>query len=389
MSLCCSSLFELAADARTWPHLPCTARSFDVSCGRWSKPGQPGMSERVSAESWPLALWCEVPLLIWPFEFKAFVRNPEKSKPNRSGWLCLCFKEKLMSSGRHTYAWAWPQTVCMYLGWNDEWGLFPVWGSDTQHGTSSMCQVTGCSVQQNAEAEQPLPHHDKCVLFPGAFSSPPPSRSAISRCRAAPSVTSQVTHGHLPGSLLTLLSSTKPIKHTNLYRLRKARQLLGRPLPFPSSMQNGLHSEQPLSAVAKKSSRSCAGRAGRGAGACLIAPCSALTSSGTIALQHWRSGAGEIRVCFATRLNGAIVSSERWFILLYLMLPTNLLWEKGGGPSITPQCVVVFFPLLLNMNSFCCQVNGLAAAVTNISFTVTSWLTPLNENQLWHNPRRP
>lgn len=54
------------------------------------------------------------------------------------------------------------------------------------------------------------------------------------------------------------------------------------------------------------------------------------------------------------------------------MLPTNLLWEKGGGPSITPQWVVVFFPLLLDMNSFCCQVNGLAAAVTNISFTVTS-----------------
>lgn len=272
---------------------------------------------REAAEGWPLALRCEVPLLIWPFEFNAFVRNPEKSEPNRSGWLCLCFKEKLMSSDRHTYPW--PQTVCMYLGCNDEWAPFPVWGSDTQHSSSSVSQVTCCSVWQSTEAKhEALSHHDKCMLFPGAF-SPSPFRSALSCCRAALSITSQVTHGHLPSSLLTLLSSTKPIKHTNLYRLRKAGQLPGRLpacLPFPSSMQNASHSGQPLGAEAMKSSRSCAARAGRRAGTRLIAACSALTSSGTIALQHGRSGADELGVCIAARLSGAVVSSERWFILL-------------------------------------------------------------------------
>ena len=32
MSLCCSLLFELTADARTWLHLLCIERSLDVRC---------------------------------------------------------------------------------------------------------------------------------------------------------------------------------------------------------------------------------------------------------------------------------------------------------------------------------------------------------------------
>lgn len=32
MSLCCSPLFELTADARTWLHLPVIERSLDVRC---------------------------------------------------------------------------------------------------------------------------------------------------------------------------------------------------------------------------------------------------------------------------------------------------------------------------------------------------------------------
>lgn len=91
MSLCCSPLLELTADGRTWLHLACIERSLDVRC-REMEQAWAASREQSEAVRNDCARGREVPLRAWPFEYKAFVRNPEKNEPNQSGWLCLSFK---------------------------------------------------------------------------------------------------------------------------------------------------------------------------------------------------------------------------------------------------------------------------------------------------------
>lgn len=170
MSLCCSPLFELTADARTWLHLFGTEKSLDVRCrGDGASLGSQAWV-RETVEEWLFAPGCEVLLLVWPFEYKAFVRNPEKSKPNQSGWLCFSFREKLVYSGRHTYPQARP-SHCRRVSLTKWWmGLIPhlgIWY------TAHLLQcVTGhrllCVAQQRGWAifTSIMPS----MLFPGAFS---------------------------------------------------------------------------------------------------------------------------------------------------------------------------------------------------------------------------
>lgn len=244
------------------------------------------------------------------------------------------------------------------------------------------------------------------MLFPGAF-LPFFIRSALSCCRAASPVTSQrlleTSTGCTPWnntsahSRVTFNSALlpKPFTHANLLcGLRKAEVQLGR-TPSCSLLLSAAADRTIDRPSEPRAPQRCLSRAGQrssgvrsrrdGEQSPGVAPCSALTSSGTIPLKHLtpsRKEQGSMEqpfvcmiVCFIAR-NAAkgFVAGER----------RKSLHEQGERTLGSN-----FYLSHQIWTSFCCQVEGLfAAAVTNISFTVTSWLTPLNESQLWHNPKR-
>lgn len=117
MSLCCSPL--------SWQPMPGLGyispawRGVWMSdAGRWSKLGQPA----ISVKQWLFAPGHEVPLLVWPLEYKAFVRNPEKSEPNQFRVALPVFTEKLMYSSRTHLPPDLTQALQAGVWWN--WGPY-------------------------------------------------------------------------------------------------------------------------------------------------------------------------------------------------------------------------------------------------------------------------